>query len=1011
MIPVTVIVSLLLVAALSVGALFLKYRIDHARSLSANAIGARIGVDFGFDALHTEGLRSLRIDGLHFDMPIPGLGHLSLTADTLKLTLSFADLFRGESAIGKAEVRGAHLTVRASALPLPSVKTPAKPFSIDPLISRLPSMDFTGDGCSIEYHLTPDDPPIIIRDIAFIASKDTKSSELSLSISASSVTGKEESHIKIDGAYRSPDTVDATIEIDSLTTAHIAPFDVLPEGLSGRVSVRLHGFGMINKQIMAELAVDIDDVHFPEMPAIASIANLSYAKLNASAQLDVDTKKLHLFQTSLGTDIFDAALQGTVNLMQKPAVLDITAQIGSIPADKLIAELLAEKTGELGEIRVAVSPDSQVSIRAHGPLEKPLIEAQATVPSLTASVKPADKKLPQGNVQVEQVDVLWDSSQKMPTATARLVDGSVNAPEFGVEANKLAGTVSFDGEYLTLRPMMASISGKPWSGTVSYSMTDREMLFDVNGTLTKIEETPLHDLIKKLWLGGDIAVHGWGSLGLDGRLKLQANADVTKGMVAFEWWLRKPVGVGASIHNIEVDMVPGKTLDVQGEAAIEDTRILAKLDYVYVDGKFQQKRIRVDVPHLEINSAGKCVQIPYTARGETCRDAYYESNIIDGVYGNDIAKIGGHFDYVSFLPDGGENPLICRDADVLVTLTAIEGVERSAALVIHAGEAHVPPFGDDWLLPLGPTEEYEAQNPPEQESPPQPWTYTLSADKIVVPPWQGDNFEAEVYSNDDETGFKFFRADCGNGRLEGTYLHEKQDNVMHLDATWNAIPATYLIRHLELPEVLEGDITGNMKYIVDQDDPRTTMRAEGKFNVVNGRFIPEELAFMLADTLGSSFVALHPDALVFNEVASNVLIEGDQIKTDGLVIDSEGMRITGDGVWVMEGDLDYNINMAITPDLAEQIPLLMDYFNVQGFRMTQQNIEIGFHLSGPTFSPSGQLAGLPPIGVTIVSGAAEMTGEAIKLLDTPRQMFMSIFRAGGGILGATRTQQQQPPPK
>ena len=177
--------------------------------------------------------------------------------------------------------------------------------------------------------------------------------------------------------------------------------------------------------------------------------------------------------------------------------------------------------------------------------------------------------------------------------------------------------------------------------------------------------------------------------------------------------------------------------------------------------------------------------------------------------------------------------------------------------------------------------------------------------------------------------------------------------------------------------------------------------------MANGHFIPEELAFMLADTLGSSFITLHPDALKFNEVSSVVNIEGDKINTTNVVVDTGGMRITGDGVWVMEGDLDYNINVAITPDLAEQIPLLMDYFNVQGFRMTQQNIELGLHLTGPTFSPSGELAGLPPVGVTIVSGAAEMTGEAFKILDTPRQMFMSIFRIGGGILGATRTQQPE----
>jgi len=119
------------------------------------------------------------------------------------------------------------------------------------------------------------------------------------------------------------------------------------------------------------------------------------------------------------------------------------------------------------------------------------------------------------------------------------------------------------------------------------------------------------------------------------------------------------------------------------------------------------------------------------------------------------------------------------------------------------------------------------------------------------------------------------------------------------------------------------------------------------------------------------------------------------------------MKVTGEGVWVMEGDMDYNVNIAVTPDMAEQLPILRDSFNVEGFRMTQRDIELGFHITGPTFSPTGELAGMPPVGVTLVSGAAEMTGEAMKLLDTPRQMLFSIFRIGGGILGATRTQQQQ----
>ncbi|MCK5861408.1 MAG: hypothetical protein KAH38_02920 [Candidatus Hydrogenedentes bacterium] len=988
------------------------------RSLSASALRARIGVDFGFDTLHTKGVRGLSIQGLRFDMPLPGFGHILLTADALDLTLSLSELFRGHSAIGKAEVSGAHLIIDIpeDAGELNRDEGGYGVAGIDLLIAKIPSIIFQGTNCSVECRMGEDKPPVILENIEFTVSKDTEFSKMQVTASSRWTAEGKESTITVDGVYRSPNMIDATLDANSITPAHLAPFVAFSEQVSGNFSASLHTFGMINKQLMAELEVEINDIEIPEVSGIPVINEPVSGTIDAALMWDVLAKQLHLCRTSIGSNFFSATAMGSIEFSETPVFLDIEADISDIPVNKLLTGFIPEQVAQQGKMDVVVSPASLVTVRAQGSLEKPKVEGRISVPELTVAWVPTDKKHPEGQMRIEQIQVVWDDFSKLPAGTANLVAGTVIVPPLGIEVVDLAGTVSFDGEQFLLRPITAAISEKPWSGTVSYKISDSDVVFDINGTLTEIEKTPLYDLVNDLCLGGDISVRGRGSLGLDGHLKLQANADITRGMVAFEWWLKKPVGVGASIHNLAVDLVPGKTLQVQGEASIEDTQILADLDFVYSAGKFQQKRIRVELPHLEVNSAGKCIQIPYTARGEICRDGYYESNIIDGKLGDKIAKIGGHFDYVSFLPDGGENPLICRDAEVLVTLTDIEGEERTADLVLHVAEAHVPPFADNWILPIGPSDEYEEKKEAERDSDQeseslQTWTYTFSADKISVPPWEGNNFEAELYSNDKETGFKFYRADVGSGQLEGTYLHQKAENTMQLDASWDSIPATYLIRHLELPEILAGDITGNMTYVVDRDDPRTTMHADGKFSVANGHFIPEELAFMLADTLGSSFITLHPDALKFNEVSSAILIEGDKIDMTGLVIDSEGMRITGDGVWVMEGDLDYNIKVAITPDMAEQIPLLMDYFNVQGFRMTQQNIELGFHLTGPTFQPSGELAGLPPIGVTLVSGAAEMTGEAFKLLDTPRQMFMSIFRVGGGILGATRTQKQQQAPQ
>jgi len=624
--------------------------------------------------------------------------------------------------------------------------------------------------------------------------------------------------------------------------------------------------------------------------------------------------------------------------------------------------------------------------------------------------------MPGGSLTLTRGDFLWENSGALPAGEATISGGTITSDTYGITAEDILGTLVLDSSGISIRPVTAFISGERFAGAVSYALPEGPLKFELDGRLVHIEKTPLHNPAKFLWIEGDVGFSVTGQYSGEGSLSLKASADVTRGLVAYDWWLRKPIGVGATIHELEVALTPGKKLEVKGEASIEDTQLLGAFNFRPYKGKWVNEHIRLDIPHLEVNSAGKCVYIPYTATGGSCKDGFYEWTKAGGQQGDNISTLGGVFDYVSFLPEGGASPLTCRNAEVSVTLTNITEGERSATLAVHAGEAHVPPFSETWLLPMGSSDpeyadaftlENKEKHPEEFDRASRPWVYKLSADTISVPPWEGRNFKAEVYSNGEETGFNFYRAEVGEGKIEGTYLHKKEDNTTDLKGTWESIPVKYLIRHLELPEIVEGATTGEISYWVDQDDSRTTMRAEGQFTIADGHFLADTLRETFKNALSDSFADLHPVALQFDKIASDVRIEGDHIYTDDLLIQSVGMSIKGKGVWIMEGDMDYRIDIAVTPDMAEQIPILRDSFNVEGFRMTQRNIELGFHITGPTFSPTGELAGLPPMGVTLVSGAAEMTGEAMKLLDTPRQMFLSIFRIGGSILGATKTQQQE----
>jgi len=149
-------------------------------------------------------------------------------------------------------------------------------------------------------------------------------------------------------------------------------------------------------------------------------------------------------------------------------------------------------------------------------------------------------------------------------------------------------------------------------------------------------------------------------------------------------------------------------------------------------------------------------------------------------------------------------------------------------------------------------------------------------------------------------------------------------------------------------------------------------------------------------------VGLPPSALTFSNFSGNVVLKGDHIITDNMKIELPGMTLSGNGTWVTLGDVDYTVNISVNPDTAEQIPLLRDSFNLQGLRLTGRNVDLGFRITGPASKPTSQIAGMPKMGVTLVSGAAEMTSQTVRVMDLPRQLLMSIFKTGGGILGASR---------
>jgi len=90
--------------------------------------------------------------------------------------------------------------------------------------------------------------------------------------------------------------------------------------------------------------------------------------------------------------------------------------------------------------------------------------------------------------------------------------------------------------------------------------------------------------------------------------------------------------------------------------------------------------------------------------------------------------------------------------------------------------------------------------------------------------------------------------------------------------------------------------------------------------------------------------------------------------------------------------------VSLSPETAEKIPILRDNFNVAGLRLAKQDVDLVFKVKGPLFNPQGELAELPPIGITLVSSALERTNDAMRVMDIPRRMFLDLLKIGGGIV-------------
>jgi hypothetical protein len=761
---------------------------------------------------------------------------------------------------------------------------------------------------------------------------------------------------------------------------------------SGVFSPKLRLSGYPQRSLVASLEAEFAGITFAGQPSLIVPATGSLRML---ANYDAGLRQLDVTAAQVRSNQISGSLDGTVDFSGTSPQLDLRLQADQLPFTALLDYALNTVQSDAGEVSFDVSSDYSLELGLRGTLESPSFTASTSVREGMFHFSPAGSGLPEAHLNVGGIDVTWDSETLLPTGSLRITGGFLKNVVSGLDAQDVTGSITLSEDSITLSPLSASFTGNPIVGQARYDLVSETFSFELDGTVANVEQLELVQDIQDLYLAGSVGMRANGKYRAGG-LTMDMSLDATQAAVGFEWWFRKPVGVGTTVTSLNLDYAQNRSITFSGSVSVGTTPIAATVEVVRRGGAWKLESIRAKGTDIDAATANKCLNVPYTLESGHASEVNFTWERAGDVPEGKIISVQAAVDSAEVIPDTGSYPIKVRDLSL--DLVADDSrPDLTGRATIEAGEVDMPPFGALWFTALRPSDPELLALYPEK---PRDWTFTVNASRADVPPWQGRNLSVTAKDTPGQLVLEQFEAEVDDGMISGSYRSQKADHLSALDATWTDVPAKYLIEHLDFPDILSGTATGRIAYQVDEDDPNT-LQGEGSFDIRDGRFSPDFVFQQLTQTLEGDMNVL-PPSLDFSSFSSGVRLEGDRVTTNGLTLAGQGLTITADGSFFIDGDMDYRIKVSIAPDTAQEIPLIRDYFNIQGHKISQNTIDLEFQVSGPTFKPRGQVAGLPPVGVTLVSGAFEMTSEAVKIIDLPRQLLIDLFKIGGGIVGSQK---------
>lgn len=985
-------VTLLLVsAAVAGGTLFAKYKLEGLRERVLANVRSRISADMTVASVSAFGLRGLKAEGVSIRRKAVDGTEVELTTPIAYIYIDLVELLYGDLSIDRVQLDGSSLTVRR-----PddlADRGRASNFGLLTGLDASAVLPFrvSGSGCRISIINLVDGSNLELDGVDFDVSRLPASPVLTITAEGN-LSRNPAKRIRATGRYASSDNFEMSLGCTFVDSDDVSLFLPAPQRIvaTGTASPNLRI--QANGDAKLDLAFEstVTDITVRDQPEFLDPAT---GTVTAFGTFDRGSRTLTVSMAEANTNAIAGNLSGTIRFGEGAPELDLNLSTRRLPVDKLLNFALENKMDEYGTVTYSVDEASQLSMTLSGSSRQPVIRVRTDIPGARIAFIPKEKRFPTADLKIGRLDVSWDSLSRQPSGSAVVSDGTLKQSDYGIEVSGVTANVVLASGVVSVHPFTATYRGQPLIARARYELASKSGELNFSGMIPAIEKTKLGSAIRNVALGGSATVNATAKVA-DGKWSFEGDVDASQAEIGYRWWFLKKSGMGAT-GRVTGTYTPKKSVSLEVTGMAAGSQLSATLSLVHDGAKWGLRTAKATSDKLDVVSIGKCLPLPYVITGGTGQSASYEWTRAPQAGQGWHATFACEIDEIALRAEDSEEPFVCKS--VALTGALSEGKESVGLLRLHASSVATPPLrGGRWFAPMN--RDLEKYPPIDRD-----WTYELSADSIIAPPWEGRDFTGVAYMTLTEIGLKSYSAKVGDGTVHGTYVSNRTENSYETKAEWRSVPSTYILKHLNQPDIFMGNMTGEVRYSQDRDDPRT-LSGSGSFEIRDGQFSADYLISRFEQQLEGEVSAL-PPSLRFSTLQADVEFQKDVVRTPRIHLASDAMELNANGQFVIDGDMNYSIKIAVSPEAAERIPLLRDNFNVQGHRIAQQRIDLAFTLSGPTIKPSSRLEDTPPVHVTLVSGALEAANEALRVIDAPRKILVDLLKIGGGIMGARKPPQ------